>query len=432
MRRGLLPLIAGIAAAAAWPGAAVAATARVDEFDPDYGGCKAYCPDPTFEVVLVANRGERNDVTATRDPNGAVVLHDGGAPIAPKRGCTAIDANTVSCGDEQSTLRVTVRDGDDTVRIVDGYATVEGGAGADHLYGGPEGDTLVGGPGADFLQGGAGDDRLIDGVARPRAGGGNDDVFDGGAGTDWVDYTGRLFPIQVDLGAGLARMRAGERDSITGIENAMGGTANDTILGDDANNELDGGAGAGADVVKGGAGADTLWTASGDRTFGGDGRDWIRTNSSRESPHPGTALQRVDCGADVDFVEEASIYTVLDDSCELTSAIGDTIRLHLPLRSFDDPVLTYEHYTDESTGPYIDPRHIEVRVSGVAAFKRHPPRGTLLAVGDTGYAKSSDVRLTAAGAKLLHRYGRIRARVSVRDLPLGYMIDLRAPAVGSP
>jgi hypothetical protein len=117
----------------------------------------------------------------------------------------------------------------------------------------------------------------------------------------------------------------------------------------------------------------------------------------------------------------------------VVSFIGDLIRHHLPLRSFDDPILTYEQYND-SPGEYWypDPEHIEVRASGVAAHKRHPRRGTLLAVGDTGSDEKFDLRLSKAGTALLRRYGRIRARVTVRHGSMGYLIDLRAPPSGSP
>jgi hypothetical protein len=411
-------------AVAAFPVAASAATAREDVFYPDYGGCKADCPDPTYEVVLVASPGERNDVTATRDPSGAVVLHDAGAAITAKRGCKSIDPNTVRCGGEYSTVRVTVRDRDDAVTIVDGSAKVEGGAGNDHLWGGPQADTLVGGPGNDELNGGAGDDQLLDGVARIRRGSPNNDSFDGGDGRDRVDYTNRLFPVAIDLRPGATSGQRAERDALSGIEDALGGTAGDTIIGDDGRNVLYGGSGPGADVIRGGGGADAISIGPGDRTFGGPGADSF--SFPRADVLPGTALERIDCGPDLDVIDSANLHTLVGDSCEVAWDLGDErIRHHLPLASYDDPVLTYEQ---------SDPlaRHIEVRASGVAAHKRHPRRGTLLAVGDTGYANKFDLRLSAAGTALLRRYGRIRARVIVREYDVAYLIDLRAPAAASP
>jgi hypothetical protein len=424
MWRGLLPTVAATFAVAAFPAAASAATAREDVFYPDYGGCKADCPDPIYVVVLVASPGERNDVTATRDPSGAVVLHDAGAAITAKRGCKSIDPNTVTCGSEYSDLRVTVRDGDDSVTIVDGFAKVEGGAGNDRLTGGSQADTLVGGPGNDELHGGAGDDGLIDGVARPRRGSANDDSFDGGDGRDRIDYAGRLFPVTIDLRPGATSGQRGERDALTGIEDALGGTAGDTIIGGDGPNDLYGGSGPGADVIRGGGGADAISSGPGDRTFGGPGAD--RFQFPRGDVLPGAALQRIDCGPDLDVIDYANLHTLVGDSCEVPWELSEErIRHHLPLASYDDPVLTYEQ---------IDPRtrHIEVRASGVAAYRRHPRRGTLLAVGDTGYAKQLDLRLSDAGIALLRRYGRIRARVIVREYDVAYLIDLRPPAAASP
>ena len=423
MRRGLLTVIVATLVVAACPAAASAAVARVDTFYPDAGGCKADCGDPTTDVVLVANRGERNDVTAARDPDGAVVLHDAGAPITAKEGCAAIDANTARCGDVHAALRVTVRDRADAVAIVDRYATVEGGAGNDRLSGGPEADTLVGGPGDDELHGGGGDDQLHDGVRR--ISGTNDDSFDGGEGSDVVGYTGRLVHVGIDLRAGASSGQAREHDTLAAIENAEGGSAGDTLTGDDARNVLDGGAGPGADVVRGSAGDDYINTGPGDRAYGGSGRDFF--GSSYETT--GGALERIDCGADPDVVGTAGLGTVLADSCEVVSGPGrDAFRHHLPLRSYDDPVLTYEQRSD-NPGGYFTPysTRIEIRASGVAAHKRHPRARTLLAVGESGSSENFDLGLTPAGIALLRRYGRIRARVLLRYDGMGYLIDLRAP-----
>jgi hypothetical protein len=419
-------LLAAVALAA-FPASASAAIARVDEFDPDYGACKADCPDPTFEVVFLANRGERNDVTATRDPGGAVVLHDAGAPITPKDGCAAIDANTARCGDGHATLRVTARDRGDAVTIVDGYAIVEGGAGNDRLRGGPEADTLVGGPGNDELHGGGGDDQLLDGVRR--ISGANDDSFDGGEGRDAVDYSGRLVHVGIDLRSPAGAGQAREHDTLTAIENATGGSAGDTIAGDDGRNHLDGGAGGGADVVRGGGGDDLIGAGPGDKAYGGSGQDLFGPSDEAT----GGTLERIDCGADPDVVGSAGIGTVVGDSCEVVTGPGtDLFRHHLPLGSFDDPVLTYEQRSDNPGGYWApDSERIEIRASGVAAHKRHPRPRTLLAVGESGNAEKFDLRLTPEGIALLRRYGRIRARVLFRHDGMGYLIDLRAPPSGS-
>jgi len=58
------------------------------------------------------------------------------------------------------------------------------------------------------------------------------------------------------------------------IENAIGGSGNDTITGNAANNELKGGAG--ADMLNGGDGSDVLWGDGGaDQLNGGEGDDYL-------------------------------------------------------------------------------------------------------------------------------------------------------------
>jgi hypothetical protein len=417
------------------PGAAQAAKVHVNVYEPDYWGCKADCPPPTYEVVFAARKGERNDVTVTRDAEKRFVLHDAGPAITTTKDCTAIDPHTVACGPAESELRVVAGDQDDAVTIDgSGPVRVEGGAGNDRLTGGPDRDTLVGGPGNDELHGGAGNDRLLDGVKHGRNSG--DDLFDGGDNThgeevngDWVDYAGRLDPISADLGHPDAGAGSpGEHDVFTGIENISGGRAGDRLTGDDARNEIDGGGGPGANTLNGAGGNDIIWSRPGDRTFGGPGADWIRR------PQPsyalGTTLERIDCGPEVDVVEAADFYTLVGDTCEVASLVGDPVRLHLPLTSLSDPVLTLDQYTDPST-PSIDSKHIELRASGIAMHRRHPKPGALLAIADTGYTDPFDVRLSERGQELLRRYGRIRVRVlfgKAQYERVGYMIDLRAPA----
>ncbi|MCE1680774.1 M10 family metallopeptidase C-terminal domain-containing protein, partial [Enterobacter hormaechei] len=58
------------------------------------------------------------------------------------------------------------------------------------------------------------------------------------------------------------------------IENAIGGSGNDVLIGNDAANTLKGGAG--DDIIYGGLGADNLW--------GGEGNDTFVYLSAKESP----------------------------------------------------------------------------------------------------------------------------------------------------
>jgi hypothetical protein len=426
--RGGASTIVAVALAAALAPASEAATVRIRTVEPDYASCKADCPPPVATAVFAAAPGERNAVTITVDPQGASVFHDDGAPLTAK-GCRQIDSHTVSCSATNSLPRVLLGGGADSATIAGGPAVIDGGSGNDALTGGPGADTLTGGRGRDELRGGPGDDRLRDGTARIRTPGGDDDVLDGGEGSDWVDYATRLSPVGVDLGGpGAPAGQQGEHDALASIENASGGSAGDTITGDDANNELDGGDGPGADVLSGAGGADTLLQGAGDRLFGGAGADRIRSGGNRRVG--GGGLYRIDCGSEIDAVEAAGFYSLVDESCDAVWSGADTIRQHLPMASLSDPVITFDQYD-----MYASAKHVELRVSGIAAHDPHPPLGTLLAGIDIPAGDPVDLRLSERGANLLRRYGSIRARVlltsSYGPPSLGYMIDLRMPPPGA-
>jgi Ca2+-binding RTX toxin-like protein len=130
----------------------------------------------------------------------------------------------------------------------------------ENASGGAGNDTLIGDAATNRLEGLAGDD-----VLRPKLGGG---VNDGGSGGetngDTISYE--------DLGAGSPVTVNLDTDNVSGtvtqtipnIENATGGAGNDTLIGDDNANALNGGAGddllrprLGGGVNDGGTGGET-------------------------------------------------------------------------------------------------------------------------------------------------------------------------------
>ena len=139
----------------------------------------------------------------------------------------------------------------DTISNVE---NVRGGAGSDTLTGNGSVNILSGGSGNDTLSGAGGNDTLI--------GGSGNDVMDGGTGTDTVDYSYATAALTVSLAVSSAQtVASGETDTITNVENLVGGSGNDTLTGSTAANILSGGAG--ADRITGGAGNDTIDGGSG-------------------------------------------------------------------------------------------------------------------------------------------------------------------------
>ncbi len=125
-------------------------------------------------------------------------------------------------------------------------------------------DTLTGGGGADFLNGGADDDTLI--------GGAGGDSLDGGGGVDTASYVTSLTRVLAFLNApGNTGDAAG--DTYDSIENLIGTNdlANgDQLGGDDGDNRIEGLKG--SDIIFG----DSSLIIGGDDTLlGGDGNDYL-------------------------------------------------------------------------------------------------------------------------------------------------------------
>ena len=133
---------------------------------------------------------------------------------------------------------------------------IRGNNGSNMLQGLAGDDVLDGDYGNDTLIGGAGADQLI-----------------GGLGVDRASYAGAALGVAVDLAAGTGIGGDAQGDTLSGIENVLGGDGNDIIQGDAAANMLEGGngddqlhGGGGNDTLIGGAGADQLFGDGGTNT----------------------------------------------------------------------------------------------------------------------------------------------------------------------
>lgn len=170
-------------------------------------------------------------------------------------------------------------DGDDTLSDDDGVNTIDGGAGTDTFYSSNNSvivnltteivtfpddpdrtdtllsienvlllngtnDIVTGNAADNVLSSGAGDDQLYGKGGNDTLNGGSDsDILDGGAGEDTVTYENDDGSAVVDLSTGIATITDNfgtATDTLTSVENVIGGRGNDTITGDDKSNILNG------------------------------------------------------------------------------------------------------------------------------------------------------------------------------------------------
>ena len=246
--------------------------------------------------------------------------------------------------------------------------TILGGSGSDILHGGDGNDTLSGGGGNDVLDGGRGDNTIAGNAGIDAAdyssttlgvnvdlaaasnqatsigggveaftdqlatiediiGGSGDDILtgdagantisgrlganhlNGGGGIDTADYSWLSSPLSVDLlaAANQASVSSGPEtfvDQLISFENIVAGIGNDTVTGDTLANVLRGGAG--NDTLDGGAGNDTL--------DGGAGFDELRGGTGDDTYVLGNdANLVVDTGGTADLATTASTRSMLGE-----------------------------------------------------------------------------------------------------------------------
>jgi Ca2+-binding RTX toxin-like protein len=144
-----------------------------------------------------------------------------------------------------------VTDGDDYILAFGGHDTIFALGGNDHVHGNEGDDTIIGGAGSDYIEGDAGNDTAS--------------YVDSGA-----SVTVSLLPDQTYCGFG----GTAQFDILISIENLIGSTHNDLLIGDNGANVLSGNDG--EDTLKGGGGADTLNGEWGNDVLkGGGGADTL-------------------------------------------------------------------------------------------------------------------------------------------------------------
>ena len=170
----------------------------------------------------------------------------------------------------------------DVIKGVSGADLILAGKGGDLVSGSFGDDRIEGGRGDDVLFGGYGDDILVGGPGKDRLSGG-EGFNDPADGSDTVDFGGVGRPIEVRLG-GFTVEEGGREvtyhtrgagiglDTLSSIENVVGGRGDDLIAGKRGANLLEGRFG--RDELRGGLGDDTLSGGIGeDALTGGAGAD---------------------------------------------------------------------------------------------------------------------------------------------------------------
>jgi hypothetical protein len=268
-------------------------------------GVVTFVSAPDFEAPVDADGDNLYELTVqVADGGGGIDTQALTVSVIDVDGITLTsNATTIVATNEEDVL--TGLGGANTLRGLGGNDTLNGGGGVDRLEGGDGDDILNGGLGNDIVNGGAGNDAIlytmlggsdaVDGGAGSDsltiAGTGNNDtldvIFDGSsivqveggtvtgveainadlaAGTDRLSYAGTTVGVAIDLASGQASGFA----SIANVENATGGSGNDTFVGNALANHFVGGAGddiydlgagdAATEVL--GGGIDSVTTAS--------------------------------------------------------------------------------------------------------------------------------------------------------------------------
>lgn len=193
---------------------------------------KPYDMDPKLSIVGT----NQNDLFIGND-EGNIFRGRGGRDILDGSGCQ----DTADYSDKLASVVVTLKRSLPVNVFVGGVAE----------------DVLIN---IENVIGGSGDDRLIgdDGLNVFRGGPGKD-YIDGGDSTDCADYLDKDLPVHVTLNGKheVTVYVGGEpEDTIRNIEQIIGGSGDDRLIGDDQGNTFHGAGG--RDYIDGGAGMDTV------------------------------------------------------------------------------------------------------------------------------------------------------------------------------
>ena len=208
--------------------------------------------------------------------------------------------------------------GNDTILVTNNVRFPANNAGIPTILAGNAGnDTITGGPGNDIINGNDNND-VLDGGA------GNDELTGGASGFDTANYSTRTSPLLITMGSGAndGQLSIAEADNVTAtIDEVIGGSANDTIIGS-ANADYMGGGG-GNDSMVGGEGNDQQTGSAGsDKFFGEGGNDTqIAQNNDQDTVNGG--LGDLDI-ASLDPIDVAGASASLAGALDLIAAADES------------------------------------------------------------------------------------------------------------
>lgn len=284
------------------PPAPAPATAPVDSIDAFLGGGDDSFTTNAFRTFV--GGGDGADTLNGGPERNRLFGNDGNDPIT---------------GGPQNDL-LTGGDGDDVLGGGIGSDSLAGDAGNDYADGGPGPDGVSGGLGNDNVLGGDGNDFLSDdpadglddgefggfgGAIRQAAPTFGTDNVDGQGGYDSTDYA-READVNISLDGQANDGQAGENDNVQ-VERVESGSGNDTLTGNDGENEFYGQAG--SDQIRALGGVDYL--------NGGTEDDFLDGGAGKDD---------YECDAGNDTALVATEDVIVPASCERTGAViaGDT------------------------------------------------------------------------------------------------------------
>ena len=159
---------------------------------------------------------------------------------------------------------------------------------ANTLHGLGGNDTLIGSHGNDILDGGAGADQLI-----------------GGVGTDTATYATSSAGVSINLVTGVGHGGDAEGDSLSGIENVIGSSHDDTFVGDASANVFTGGNGNDVYTV---SGSDTVVELNGSA----GGIDEVRSAQTITLADNVENLTLIDGASDLQTFEDMNLGAITD------------------------------------------------------------------------------------------------------------------------